>query len=426
MKTLTACMAASALMLAPLASSAQQGIYPDAVNASQLAAHQQFVSSAYPTTASYQPPAPLPQRVPPVTQSSIGTPAGDFGQQPAMFGPVAQGLAYETSASDVRYNLTGSGDTCDSSCCEPNCGPERCCAVYCGHKCGIFADFLLLQPRNIDMPFAIPQDGIDPTVAVPVGAVGVADPHYEPGFRIGGNFALSPCTSIGAMFSYLDTQTNAGISTSQPNVIHSLVTHPNTASAAANSQLAEASYDINFRIADVYYKALWTGGPYHEVNWLVGARYAHLDQDFSSSQSINAGITTVTSDIDFDGAGPRVGLEGERRCRTNGFLVYGNVFASFLAGNFGADYLQADTFALTQATTAFSDDRVVTILEYELGVGWISCSGCVRVKAGYYMAAWYNTLTTGKWIDAVQGNNYVDQHDTVTFDGLVTRIEFLW
>lgn len=414
MKTLTACMAASALMMVPLSVSAQQTgyVYP---SGTPSASYQSFA-----------PQAPTTHHLPPVERPVIGAPTGAVGHQPAMFGPVAQGLAYETSANDVRYELTGHSNTCDNSCCEQDCCPQRCCAVYCGHKSGVFADFLLLQPRGIDMPYAIPQNGIDPAVAVPVGPVGVADPDYEPGFRIGGNYALSACTSIGAMFSYLDTQTNGSIAINQPNVIHSLVTHPNTASAAANTQLSEASYDIDFRIADVYYKALWTGGAYHEVNWLVGARYAHLDQDFSERHSVNAGVTTTTTDIDFDGAGPRFGLEGERRCRTNGFLVYGNAYASFLAGNFGADYLQSNTFALTQATTAFSDDRVVSILEYELGIGWISCNGCVRVKAGYYMAAWYNTLTTGKWVDAVQGNNYVDQHDTVTFDGLVTRLEFLW
>lgn len=408
-------MAASALMMVPLASSAQQTGYAYPASGSPSFVSQQFATQASAT-----------QHLPPVSRPTIGAPTGNVGQQPAMYGPVAQGLAYETSPKDVRYELTGCGDTCDNSCCEQDCCPERCCAVYCGHKSGVFADFLLLQPRGIDMPYAIPQNGIDPAVAVPVGPVGVADPDYEPGFRVGGNVALSSCTSIGAMFSYLDTQTNGSISINQPNVIHSLVTHPNTASAAANTQLSEASYDIDFRIADVYYKALWSGGAYHEINWLVGARYAHLDQDFNERHSINAGVTTTTTDIDFDGAGPRFGLEGERRCRTNGFLVYGNAYASFLAGNFGADYLQSNTFALTQATTAFSDDRVVSILEYELGIGWISCNGCVRVKAGYYMAAWYNTLTTGKWVDAVQGNNYVDQHDTVTFDGLVTRLEFLW
>jgi hypothetical protein len=39
---------------------------------------------------------------------------------------------------------------------------------------------------------------------------------------------------------------------------------------------------------------------------------------------------------------------------------------------------------------------------------------------------WMNAVTTPEFIDAVQADNYTDVEDTITFDGVVTRVEVLW
>ena len=53
------------------------------------------------------------------------------------------------------------------------------------------------------MPYAALQDGLG-ALAVPMGALGVASPTYEPGFRIGGQWALDPCTAVAATFSWFE------------------------------------------------------------------------------------------------------------------------------------------------------------------------------------------------------------------------------
>lgn len=364
-------------------------------------------------------------RVPPVA-SPLYTPGSVAPASYSEASPFASPSAYSTAASSelqgdfMRYDLVS--DCGADSCCDTACCPR----TYCGHRCGVFADILYLTARNVDMPYAIPHDGIDPDIAVPVGPVGTANPGYEIGYRVGYNHAISSCSSLMATFTWYESDANSSIATNAPNVIHSLVTHPNTLSAATNSQLATARYDIDFQLADIDYRQLYSGGPYHEVNWLVGVRYGHLEQDFRSEQTINVGTTSVDTGVDFDGVGVRFGLEGERSSRCNGLMVYGRGLVNFLSGRFNAEYVQFDTFALTQAATSFKDDRVVPVLEYELGVGWTSASGNVRVRAGYYMAAWYNALTTGTWVQAVQAEQFVDVNDTITFDGLVGRIEYFW
>ena len=66
---------------------------------------------------------------------------------------------------------------------------------------------------------------------------------------------------------------------------------------------------------------------------------------------------------------------------------------------------------------------MVAILDAELGLGWESTCGRVRVTGGYAVSGWFNTLTTGSYIEGVQAGSYNDLGETLTFDGLVTRLE---
>ena len=67
--------------------------------------------------------------------------------------------------------------------------------------------------------------------------------------------------------------------------------------------------------------------------------------------------------------------------------------------------------------------RVVPILDLELGGGWCSPKGRVRLSAGYVISAWFNTVKTQDFIDAVQQNVFRDVSSTISFDGLVARAE---
>ena len=69
------------------------------------------------------------------------------------------------------------------------------------------------------------------------------------------------------------------------------------------------------------------------------------------------------------------------------------------------------------------------MLDLELGVGWSSPKGCIRVTGGYMVSAWYNVVTTADFIGAVQRNDFTELGNTelggkLTFDGLVVRAEF--
>ncbi len=300
------------------------------------------------------------------------------------------------------------------------------------HSCYIptwraHGEFLLLRPGSDKVSYAVPIDGaIAPPDGVPpvqVGRESVLDPGYNAGFRVGFDRALTDRTSLGLVYSHFESRTSDQVTVEAPGVLRSLINHPGTVAAPTDFLDASGRYGIDFRMADIEFRRHLSCGPQHLVSGLVGVRYAHLDQRLASEFTDGIAIETVDSRINFDGGGIRFGLEGERHSARSGFLAYGKTGASFLAGEFSSSYVQADSFRDVVVDTGWREDRVVTILDVELGVGWTSADGGLRLTAGYMFSGWLNTLTTGELIQAVQTNDSVSVHDTLTFDGLAVRGE---
>ena len=108
------------------------------------------------------------------------------------------------------------------------------------------------------------------------------------------------------------------------------------------------------------------------------------------------------------------------------FHLYMRGGASLLFGEFDASYQQTNVFSGTQAVVGLEDSRMVPVTELELGLGWGGEADTLRFSAGYYMAAWFNTVTTGGFIDSVQDAELYSiggVGDTMVFDGLVARVE---
>jgi hypothetical protein len=67
---------------------------------------------------------------------------------------------------------------------------------------------------------------------------------------------------------------------------------------------------------------------------------------------------------------------------------------------------------------------LVSILEAELGVGWQNDCGDLRFTVGYNVSGWFNTLTTGQYIDGVQELEFDELEETLAFSGLTTRLDW--
>ena len=146
---------------------------------------------------------------------------------------------------------------------------------------------------------------------------------------------------------------------------------------------------------DLDYRHVFLCDNRYSLNYLVGIRYANLTQSFRS-QFDSIISENVNTDVNFDGAGFRLGLEGERYSPCHVIFLYGKASASFLGGEFRGNYLQTSTNDPIVAETSWKEARFVSILDCEVGVGWTGCNGHVKASAGYMLSIWTNVREDGR------------------------------
>jgi hypothetical protein len=211
------------------------------------------------------------------------------------------------------------------------------------------------------------------------------------------------------------------ISLAAPNALESLVSHPATISSASTTLAAHADYYMDLQSVDVDYRHLLKCCDVFSANYVIGARYANLEQGFDV-EFLKQPTESVWTNVDFEGA--RLGLETQRYSCRNQLHVYANGSASFLAGRFNAHYLQGSSVDPEIVNAYWDADRLVPILDFEAGIGWTSISGKLRLNAGYMASAWFNSVTTQSWIDGVQANDFSDVTKSLWFDGLQARVSY--
>jgi len=307
----------------------------------------------------------------------------------------------------------------------------------------LFGEFLYLRPGGDKISYAVPIDGaiVPPVGAGPVtiGPDAVVDCGFSAGFRAGGELAVSPATTIGLAYAQLESNGNSSVTVNAPFVIRSLVSHPGTQAAPTDFLDGSARASVDLRIADLSLSRELCHGRDYFARWLVGLRYGSLEQGFTSTLT-NANMSeTVATDVNFHGGGFGIGLAAERvlgrlccqsrppMCCTPraGFALYGRALASFLAGRFRTSYSQSDSLIPGPIVLAgWEDDRMVPILDIELGASWTSPRERWHLWAGYLFSAWYNVVTTEPFINGVRNGYSGDISETLTFDGLNAGVEF--
>ena len=341
----------------------------------------------------------------------------------------------DTGYSDAGYPDAGYSGTgcCDSMGCSSGCCGGRCCLPWWAHKSSFSGEFLYLHATDADVAHAQQQNGIGGAGTVPFGQIGKTNPHHEPAVRLAFNKAFTDCTSLAMSYTFYESNS---IATLEPPVIPggggavgSLAHHPGAAITASAGPV-NAAYDIDYQLADIVFRSLWKGNDCFAVNWSVGGRYGHLEQQFQQLGVYAggaAGIIETSSNIDFDGGGLMFGLDGERRIGCGGWSIYSRGSVSALSGRFHSDYrLNNNTTDVLLAEADWEDDRIVTLLDLEAGLSWTGMQRKWRASAGYLTSFWFNTVTTSEFINTVQANSYDGVDDTLKFEGLTARIERRW
>jgi hypothetical protein len=371
------------------------------------------------------PPSPTPP-YPSVESISPGGSSGEASASDKGSSQKSDASSSDASSSkDLWRDECNSCDSCENTCC-------RCSDLFT-HQSGIFADFLYLRAFGVDMAHGIQENVSQSGLSTaPAGEVGTLKPEFEPAFRVGFERACcGGCSGIRAAYTQYESNTS-DVLFAAPGIggtASSLVLAPGTVVAGTTFAELDATYGIDFRLADVEYSIMILDAPKGAINWDIGARYGHLTQDFSQlalfAQPLGDRFTSTN--ITFDGGGLRTGLDGAWECGCSRITLYGKGFVNFLFGEFSSSYSQVNiTTTDVQATSHWVDSRVVPVIETEFGVSWTSCRGCLRLSAGYESSYWFNVIDTAEFIQAVQNRVFTNASQTIAFTGVVGRVEARW
>jgi len=410
----------------------QAGPYPD-----MMAASAMYSGQGSPGPSPYAPPAFAP-----AAYAGIGGPA-PMGGMPPMGSMTSMQGAMDAGSMSAGPGYGGPGYGGPGYGGPGYVGPGYGGPGYGGDWCDdggwtnryfAFGEFLYLRPRNAEVAYAVPINGAlitGPTSPqVPLGPVRVADPDYAAGWRVGGGAFLGPRSAVQVTYTQFDRNTFDAVSLpGNGAVIRSLVTTPNPLVPGANGLDTAAILQTQFQLLDLDYKGLLAYNPMYQLAYVIGARYANLEQHFAAGFAPATGFQEVLAESEFDGGGLRLGLEGLRFHTTSQFFLYGKGYTSLIAGTFRARY-QFNDAGTTVADTSFKVGRLVTIFDLEAGAGWQNFSGNLRFSMGYMFSSWLNTVRVNEFINSVQTNNFTDPSTNfrgiTTFDGLTSRIELLW
>jgi hypothetical protein len=350
-----------------------------------------------------------------------------YGVAPAMMAivPAAQASAQEPLA-EPSVPVVNVGDGEKAVFCSKDDGKGgKGGKSTCGPCFAVYGDFLYLRARDAEVAYAVAIDG--PITAPPtdfpiqVSPVGVLDTDFQPSFRVGCRYILDPCNAMGAEYTFFEANTQHAVGTQFPDVVRSLVSHPGTQTAAQDFLTASGEYHLSHDILDGNYYSSLSRAPDYQLTAVYGIRAMQHEQrlqvDFAGS-----GTETVTTDIDFYGAGLRAGLEYDKFISCQ-WLVYAKGFGNLVPGEFSADYDQSQSYDSVVVDTGWKAGRLVTIWDLELGLSWLSKCGNYRLNAGYMFSAWTNMVQTDEWIAAVQQNSFIDMDSTMSYDGFVARME---
>ncbi len=371
-----------------------------------------------PTTL--QPLAPLPTPV--IPSQAITT------KSPPQSVPATEATLFNGNDQPARFTNYGSLILRQDTTASPN-DAKQTPAQKAGSKwcrtLNLWGEFLYLRSRDSEVTYGVESNTslAPPAPPVQVGRVGMVDQTADPGVRFGITYTLDESSSLTASWAMLESHRSDRIDRSSlSNVIESSVLHPSTAAASSSGTFATGIHDIDFDLVDLEYRGKLSSSETTETNYVVGLRYVYLQQEFLHENNI-LGNQTVATDIDFNGLGVRLGLEGERFRHKSRWFVYGKSYVNFVAGEFNAKFDQGQAFDASVVDTLWEAGRIVSIWDLELGLGHVCKSERLSISAGYSFSAWTNVVKTDEFINAVQTNNFLDLGETMTYDGLVARVE---
>lgn len=280
---------------------------------------------------------------------------------------------------------------------------------------------IYLRPSRSNLDFAIEA----PTAAGVQGNVVGVDPDYDLGGRLGLNWANGSGNDIGLQVTWLDASDSASASAPAGGVLFGTRLHPNSILDETSPTSASADYDFDHTAVDLSVGQRINVGSNLNLRLFGGLRYASLEQDFDIFYTNGVNTVNISEQNDFDGIGPRVGLEG-RWGFGQGFSIFGEAAGSVLVGDFDLSYTDIENGgASTRVNIDESfDNRVVPVVEGRVGIAYnakLASERSFGVSLGYEWQNWYNVVSVDRFSDDVDRQLLSTDTTDIGLDGFFLK-----
>jgi len=425
------------------------------------ASAQPLANSRYAQNKPQAMPRGSTEQLPPVQSAqgpvSTPTPANSGGYSDGSYGT-------DNYYSSRQANPFGGGCDCSGASCDTcsSCGScEGCGTGCCGSEGGQWfatADYLAVRAHFSDALAFVTQVDTNTTPSTTTQHFNQIDFERESSFRVGGGYRLCGCgeeivfnytklrssgddfaqavPGTGTTILFPFDQQALNINTGQTGTVH--------ASVDMNSYDLDCRKTIPFggccsSCGDACEGGNGCGGgcckaacPAWDITWSGGIRAAdgNWDRNYFLNDPQTPTLNTDTRvGLDFEGVGPRIGLEGRRYYGRDGWLsvfVKGNI--SLLWSDIKVTTRQ-ETFipaAENVTTEILKVQEIVPVTEMEAGVSAaLTCHS--TFSAGYLLSAWHDLGYRGEPVRAnVALNTTYDDANILSFDGFFARMEFAY
>ncbi len=362
-------------------------------------------------------------------------PSGGYSSGPAYGDGCYDNSCPGSCGCDDGWN-PGCCDTCGEYGCGGGCGGGLGCGILGCPPGQIFftADYLYVRSNFSEAIAYLDHDASNAPVFT--DTFHELDFNYASSYRFGGGYRLCGCNEqVRFMFTRLTS--SADDSTTNPNAVGPFETSPGPDGALdVHAQVDVKSYDVEFA------KTIPLGGncgccspcdcgphcPSWDVTWSGGFRFAQVDwnRTYDSNNDLVELSRTATSTLNFNGGGPRFGVEGRR------YFGQGGCFSAYMKGDISLLLGDVDIVNHRVSTTGINPSTVETqsatfrniipVTEIEAGLtGHIVKN--VSITSGYLFNAWHDLGFRDQFDFATFLETSYDDANILGFNGFFTRLE---
>lgn len=279
--------------------------------------------------------------------------------------------------------------------------------------------YLLMQPRRRAMDFAIVSGTANGRA---IGNLVEVPWESTSGFRAGLGYRLPENGwEITLDYTYLFTDSTRSVSAPPGGTVFATLTQPTLNNSEVDT--AAASNLLLYNVLDLMVGRRFSVGESTSV-WLGGGgRFAWMKQELTAlydGQTATAGF--VSSPIDFDGYGLRVGGEGQWNLSEK-LSLFAKAFGSLIVGDFDTSLLEtAGAGATTVVGLSDHYREVVPVAELGLGLGWQS--EAFRFRVGYELTNWFGLVDSPDLVHEL--NKPSRRISDLSIDGLAIEVRFVY